>query len=339
VSEGFLTAADDQIFANIKAVPNVLSFNDIESDAPVSLADTCADPFDMAAVAPVESGKGCLLQIYPAASTSQLMRLTSTRTLIGRDPGCDITIRDHAMSRSHAAVDLLGRGYFLTDLNSTNGTYVDDELLRGRIPLEGGELIRMGGCILKFMAAMDEEANYHSVVHELMIRDSLTNAFNRSYLIPLIEGELQSCRENDFLFSAILLDMDHFKKINDDHGHLVGDEVLRIFCERIRQELRKNDMLARFGGEEFVIACTRTTLGEASRIAERVRLTISSTPFQTQAGPIDVTCSLGVACSDGKEFATCDDLVSAADALLYVAKNSGRNRVQVFDPNATRQPR
>lgn len=317
----------------------VVAFSESESNQPISLADTCADPFEVFASEQVESGKGCLLQIYPACSHSELMRLTSSRTLIGRDPGCDITIHDDAMSRTHAAVDLLGRGYFLTDLTSTNGTYVDDELLRGRIPLQGGELIRMGGCILKFMAAMDEEANYHAVVHELMVRDSLTNAFNRSYLIPLIENQLQECREQQQMFSAILLDIDHFKLINDQHGHLVGDEVLRIFCERIRQELRKMDMLARFGGEEFVVACSRTTLGEAARIAERLRLAISSDEFQTQAGSISITCSLGVACSNGQDFPTCDQLISEADRLLYVAKKSGRNRVQVFDPSATRVTR
>ena len=144
----------------------MVDFNEPELQRPISLADTCADAFEAFAPDTVESGKGCLLQIYPACSNSELMRLTTSRTLIGRDPSCDITVNDDAMSRTHAAVDLLGRGYFLTDLNSTNGTYVDDELLRGRIPLEGGELIRMGGCILKFMAAMDEEANYHlSLIH------------------------------------------------------------------------------------------------------------------------------------------------------------------------------
>lgn len=317
----------------------MVDFIESEPNKTISLADTCADPFEIFASDLVESGKGCLLQIYPASSNSELIRLKSSRTVIGRDPSCDITVNDTAMSRSHAAVDLLGRGYFLTDLGSTNGTYVDDELLRGRIPLEGGELIRMGGCILKFMSAMDEEANYHAVVHELMIRDSLTNAFNRSYLIPLVQGQLDQCREHQQNVSVILLDIDHFKLINDQHGHLVGDEVLRIFCERIRHELRKADMLARFGGEEFVIASLRTTLNEASRIAERVRLVISSESFQTQAGPISVTCSLGVASSNGHDFATCDQLISAADSLLYVAKKAGRNRVQVFDPSATRRSR
>ncbi|MEZ6127460.1 MAG: GGDEF domain-containing protein [Planctomycetaceae bacterium] len=302
----------------------------------ITLEDTRLDLFDdLPPVVPnVEPGRGCLLQIYPATSSSQLLNLTSSRTVIGRDPSCDITIRDNSMSRTHAAIDLLSSGYVLADLNSTNGTYVDDKLSRGRVPLHGGELIRMGGCILKFMSAMDEEANYHAVVHELMIRDSLTNAFNRTYLLPLIETELDDCRHQQVSLSVVLLDIDRFKRINDEHGHLVGDEVLRIFCERIRSELRRTDRLARFGGEEFVIACSRTGLKEAARIAERVRLAISSEPFQTQAGPVAVTCSLGVASSDGHCFATCDQLISAADTLLYTAKAAGRNRVQVHDANA-----
>lgn len=302
----------------------------------ISLGDTCANAMDFMSADSVEPGKGCLLKIYPASSNSELMRLCGSRTLIGRDPTCDITIYDNAMSRVHAAVDLLEQGYCLSDLNSTNGTYVDDELLRGRIPLQGGELIRMGGSILKFMSAMDEEANYHAVVHELMTRDSLTNAFNRSYLIPIVEQELDLCRKQGNHFSLVILDIDHFKKINDRYGHLVGDEVLRVFCERIRQELRNHDMLARFGGEEFVLACPRTGLAEAARIAERVRLAIASQPFHTQGGAITVTCSLGVACSNGEDFRSCDALVSAADEQLYSAKKSGRNRVQMFDPNQTR---
>lgn len=303
----------------------------------VSLTDTCTNVFDMLNTGSVnEPGKGCLIQIYPARSDSELIRLSKERTLIGRDPNCDIPIDDKAISRIHASVEQLGTGYFLCDLDSTNGTYVDDNLLRGRIPLSGGELIRFGGCILKFMCSMDEEAHYHSMVHELMTRDSLTNAFNRSYLIPVVEKELQKCRKSDSTLSLILLDIDHFKGINDQYGHLVGDEVLRIFCERIRQELRGNDLLTRFGGEEFVVTSFDTRLKEATRIAERIRLTISSTPFHTQGGKIAVTCSLGVATSNGTDIGSCDELISVADKQLYSAKNSGRNRVSTFDPHDTR---
>ncbi|MEZ6124554.1 MAG: GGDEF domain-containing protein [Planctomycetaceae bacterium] len=297
----------------------------------ISLADTCADAFEAFSPSSVEPGRGCLLQIYPATSRSELMRLTAESVTIGRDHGCDITISDQAMSRAHAVIEQRQGNYFLSDLGSTNGTWLNDKAVRGRVALNGGELIRMGGSILKFMSAMDEEANYHAVVHELMTRDSLTNAFNRSYLIPLIETEISRCRSQSAMFSLILLDIDHFKRINDRHGHLVGDEVLRIFCERIRRELRTNDMLARFGGEEFVIACSRTGLVDARHLAERVRLSISSERFQTHAGLIDVTCSMGVCSTDGSSFPSCDLLLTCADQQLYAAKKAGRNRVQAYE--------
>ena len=154
----------------------MVDFSENESGFSFSSSDTCTDPFSLLMPSNVEPGKGCLLQIYPASSNSELMRLGCERTVIGRDTNCNITINDNAVSRAHAAIELIDATYFLTDLNSTNGSFVNDQLLRGRMPLEGGELIRIGGCILKFMSSMDEEANYHAVVHELMVRDSLTNA-------------------------------------------------------------------------------------------------------------------------------------------------------------------
>ena len=303
-----------------------------DSDQPeyldsVSLADTCAENFHLPETDETDAVCGCLLQIYPASSGSELIHLSGERTVIGRDRSCDITLEDTAMSRTHAAVDLIGRRYFLTDLNSTNGTYLDDQLLTRAVPLKGGEQIRMGGCILKFMSALDEEANYLAAVHELMTRDSLTNTFNRSYVLPLIEKELQDCLHLQQEVSVVLLDIDHFKKINDRHGHLAGDEVLRIFSERTRRQLHTADILARFGGEEFLVVCPRTSADAAERTAERIRLSVSSKPFSTQAGDVSVTCSLGVAASDGRRFSGCDELLSAADACLYQAKNNGRNQV------------
>lgn len=292
-----------------------------------SLGDTTTDPFDFVGPARVQPGEGCLLQIYPATSNSQMIRLTEERTLIGREPSCEIVIEDEAMSRVHAAFELTAAGYFLCDLGSTNGTRVDDRQLRGRIPLVGGELIRMGGSVLKFMASGNTEANYHAVVHELMTRDSLTHCYNRSYVLPAIDRELETCRLHRQTLAVLLLDIDHFKVINDTHGHLVGDEVLRIFCERVRSKLRRVDILARFGGEEFVVCLLRTTQETAAKRAEEIRDAIGGSPFSTSMGLVDVTCSLGVASSDGVDLSTSDTLLSLADRLLYQSKDNGRNMV------------
>lgn len=121
-----------------------------------------------------------------------------------------------------------------------------------------------------------------------------------------------------------MIDIDHFKKVNDTNGHLVGDEVLRVFSERIRYILRETDALCRVGGEEFVVICEQTVLQDAVRI----RLTVSATPLSTQSGPVSVTCSLGVMTLDQANFATVEDLLCGADERLYLAKASGRNCVR-----------
>ena len=293
-----------------------------------SLADTQTEGFQFSQPSEVISGCGCELQICPATVQAEIFRLSNLRTVIGREPTCDISLDDNAVSRSHAAIDLDGPNYFVTDLGSRNGTFVDDKLLRDRRRLKGGELIRLGGTILKFLASMDEEANYHAVVQELMARDRLTNAFNRSYLISTLEKRLPRCQFSKRNLAVIMIDIDYFKKVNDSYGHLVGDEVLRVFSERIRHTLREADSLCRLGGEEFVVISEQTDLQDAVRIAEGIRLTVSSTPFRTQSGPVIVTCSLGVMTLDQPNVATVDDLLSGADERMYTAKASGRNCVR-----------
>ena len=323
----YLRFAGHEYLSSFSSDQDVVSTTDQTPPYPHPLAETCANGFELFSQES-SAGKGCLLQIYPATSGAELIRLSNGRTLIGRDPSCEVPLDDHSVSRIHAAIETSDTGCMLVDMNSTNGTYIDDTLVEESTLLSGGELIRTGNVILKFMSALDEEAQYHAVVHELMTRDSLTNTFNRSYIIPLIEKELSTCRRRTRTLSLILLDIDHFKRINDRFGHLVGDEVLRIFCERIRHELDAGDLLARFGGEEFVIVSRQTSLKDAVGLAERARLSIASAEFQTQAGPLKVSCSMGVSSSDGFIHETCDDLLSSADALLYQAKDQGRNCVK-----------
>lgn len=293
-----------------------------------SLADTETEVFQFFLRSEAGAGRGCVLQICPATVQAEMFRLSNQRTVIGREPTCDISLDDIAVSRNHAAIDLNDSNYFVTDLGSRNGTFVDDKPLRDRRRLKGGELIRLGGTILKFMASMDEEANYHAAVHERMARDTLTNAFNRSYLMSTLEKLLPRCQVSKYSLAVIMIDIDYFKKVNDSYGHLVGDEVLRAFSERIRDTLREDDSLCRLGGEEFVVISEQTDLQAAMRIAERIRLAVSSTAFITQAGPVFVTCSLGVTTLAQRNVATVDELLSHADERLYAAKASGRNCVR-----------
>lgn len=303
-----------------------------ELNEKLSIGNSQTETFDFLLLTEVrsvhDSSHGCVVQICPVMPQSQMFRLLKQRTVIGRELACDIVLSDNAVSRSHAAIDLADLNYFVTDLGSRNGTFVDDKLLQERRRLKGGEQIRLGGTILKFMESVNKEASYHDVVNNLMARDPLTNAFNRSYMTSTLEKLLASTQFSKHNVSLIMIDIDHFKKVNDTNGHLVGDEVLRVFSERIRHILREVDSLCRVGGEEFVVICEQTVLKDAVRIAERIRLTVSSTPLSTQSGPVSVTCSLGVMTLDQANVATIEGLLSGADERMYTAKASGRNCVR-----------
>lgn len=299
-----------------------------------ALADTRVELKGSAPGKSAEEGRGCLLQLYPVPALPGLVRLGNSRCVLGRDSACHITVDDTSVSRMHAAVEWTDGAYQITDLNSTNGSWVSDVRLTAQVPLAGGELIRLGNTILKFMLAVDEEAQYHAIVQELMTRDPLTNTFNRGYLIPLLNRELETCRRSGGPLSVILLDIDRFKPTNDKHGHLIGDEVLRTFCERIRPVLDRSHSLCRYGGDEFVVVCPQTPLDMTVQIAEMIRREVAEKPFLTQSGKLKVTCSMGVTCTDGQSLSTLDELLSGVDKLLYRAKAQGRNCVHRADGQA-----
>jgi diguanylate cyclase (GGDEF)-like protein len=151
-------------------------------------------------------------------------------------------------------------------------------------------------------------------------RDPMTNAYNRRSLYDFLEGEIHRLRRYGGSLSVIMFDVDHFKDINDDHGHLAGDRVLVAIAELVREELRGLDRLARYSGEEFFLIAPNTSAQRAIVLAERLRARIASASFDTVAR---VTCSFGVCEFNGDEDA--DTLVRRADDLMYKARRAGRN--------------
>jgi diguanylate cyclase (GGDEF)-like protein len=128
-----------------------------------------------------------------------------------------------------------------------------------------------------------------------------------------------------------LFDIDHFKKINDEHGHIIGDQVLHGIAQTCMNNLRPDDILGRFGGEEFVILLPETKLEDAKNIAERLRQLIAGTPIKTEIGPVRTTISIGIAIKEKTASISIDQLLSRADRAMYSAKQAGRNRVIVWD--------
>ena len=155
--------------------------------------------------------------------------------------------------------------------------------------------------------------------------DALTGQGNRRALDALLKQQLEFSVSTGQPFSILMLDIDFFKKINDIHGHLVGDEALRSFAQRVREGLRQGDVCTRYGGEEFLIVLPLTPLQTALEVAERLRLAVEAEPLPTTP-PLAITVSIGAATY--KTGQTVDALMAAADAALYMAKRSGRNQVQ-----------
>lgn len=167
-------------------------------------------------------------------------------------------------------------------------------------------------------------------VQNLARRDSLTNLYNHRYFYEIAEVEFSRTRRFKHSLAAIMIDLDHFKLVNDTYGHLVGDQVLRTVAEHMQSSLRAVDILGRVGGEEFLAILPETSIEGGLIIAERLRLAIEQNPFSTRSGLIYVTASLGMAVIT-KGCLSLDVLINQADKALYVAKRNGRNRVEVWE--------
>jgi len=168
-------------------------------------------------------------------------------------------------------------------------------------------------------------------LRRLAMTDDLTLAFNQRYLSPRVNEELERARRSGQPVSLMLLDLDHFKEVNDKHGHDVGDMVLRLFADRVRSIVRRVDVFIRRGGEEFLLLMPATALEQARNTAERIRRNVGGTPIDVGAGKrVHQTVSIGVACWDFKESP--EALQRRADVAMYAAKEQGRDRAVVSAP-------
>ncbi len=271
-------------------------------------------------------GQDCVVIIY-APSSNQLGKrfsLADDTVRIGRGSENHVALHSDSVSRQHARIERRHDGYHLIDLGSTNGTYVNDVLIRER-KLRRGDQLKVGDTILKFLCGADLESQYHETIYRMTIMDGLTGIHNKRYFVEQLERELSRAKRHARPLALVMCDIDHFKTINDELGHLAGDYVLKEVALLAKSRLRPDDVVARYGGEEIALILPETDLAGGTRIAEELRKLIATASFSFEGEEIDVTVSCGVAELDPgwRPY----DFVKAADAMLYEAKRAGRNRV------------
>jgi two-component system cell cycle response regulator len=258
-----------------------------------------------------------------------LIVLEADDTSIGRGRGCHICISDDGLSRLHARILRRADGFWVQDAGSKNGTYLRGERLTAPARLEDGDRIALGvDTVLRFSLQDHLEHDAARRTVELTIRDPLTQLFNRGHLEERLISEFGYAERHHTTLHVMMLDLDHFKEVNDSFGHQAGDRVLRQVAATLQDTLRVEDIVGRYGGEEFLVV-TRGIGDEGAHVlAERLRARIEALQTTWEERPVRITVSVGVA-ERTDAHKTCQQLVADADAALYRAKSAGRNRVVV----------
>jgi diguanylate cyclase (GGDEF)-like protein len=202
----------------------------------------------------------------------------------------------------------------------------DDYITKPYYPHELEVRLRAGRRIVELNIALLEARN---ALHLQATHDSLTGLLNRAAALEKLDGEVHRCKRKHENFCAAIMDIDHFKEVNDTYGHIIGDEVLRGTATRLLGTLRPYDILGRYGGEEFLIIMSGCEGGNVLQRYERLRAALAEKPFATSKGNISITASFGIGIVMSGTKTETDTLIAAADQALYAAKKKGRNRVEI----------
>jgi two-component system cell cycle response regulator len=260
-------------------------------------------------------------------ATGRMIRLPHQTVVLGRSSDADIHIQDAGMSRHHARISVADGTIRLEDLGSKNGTFVSGERVDSTIVAEGEKIQLGSSTIIKvcWQDALDEAIQQQ--LYDSATRDGLTGLYNRKFLLETLDKDISFCRRHKVPLSVVMLDVDYFKAINDEHGHLAGDNVLRMVAQLTAQSVRNEDVVTRFGGEEFALVLKDCAAPQAAQLAERLRRKIEAASCEFAGRALQVTVSMGIAALGESAEEAPDHLLHRADQALYRAKAEGRNRV------------
>jgi len=246
---------------------------------------------------------------------------------IGRHPTNKLRIDEESISRFHARISRDDEGFVIEDLGSRNGTFVAGER-KPKHRLTDGAWLTFGAQIsFRFTVTDAREERLLRRLYESSTRDALTGAYNRLHFDERLRSEVAFAARHNTEASLVLLDIDHFKRVNDTYGHPAGDVVLKELVTLAQRSLRAEDVFARFGGEEFGVILRGINLGGAARLAERLRVALERASIDAEGHAVRVTLSAGCASMACTGTPSPEEIVRVADKRLYLAKQGGRNRV------------
>lgn len=271
------------------------------------------------------SGLACIVVIY-GPELGRRAALGRAVFEMGRSSKSDLCLDEESVSRHHARITHGEDGFVIEDLGSTNGTQINDVPAKGPTSLTHGDQIKVGRSILKFMSGENLEMNYHEEIYRLMTVDALTQTYNKRYFNEALEREFNRSGRYQRELSLVMFDVDRFKTINETHGHVAGDSLLRQLALAIRVKLRQQDIFARIGGEEFGVLLPEVTLDGARVIAEKIRKIVEATTTMHEDKSITCTVSVGVT-SFTPAIESPTAFYRAARAKLDEAKASGTNSI------------
>jgi len=276
------------------------------------------------------SGRRPCLVVLAGAEAGRVIPLSQGVQAIGRTGEATIVVPHSSVSRAHAEFDVRGPEIVLVrDLGSTNGTRVNGTTIGESLHmLKVDDRIRLSKqVLLKFSLQDAMESELQEDLFCSAMRDGLTGAFNKRFLLARMEEEFAHATRHSRPLALLVMDLDHFKKINDTFGHTAGDQVLISTAQLIQANLRSEDIFARYGGEEFVILMRETNLETARLVADRMRSSLSEEHVLFEGTPIRTTMSIGVTAMPPVHVSSAMEFFVRADRLLYQAKQTGRNRV------------
>lgn len=273
---------------------------------------------------PAWNGEACLVLLYGHGELGKRHTLSESMTL-GRGSDNDLSLDLEDVSRQHARLTPEEEGWAVEDMGSTNGTLVNGAIIQERTLLRNGDLLKVGRAIFKYIEGGNIEALFHEEIYQLTVTDGLTKIPNKRYLMDFLDRELARASRYGSPLTAVMMDIDHFKGLNDQFGHLAGDEVLARLAGAISSCIRREQLFARYGGEEFCLVLPELEPPQVDGLCEAVRVAVERAKFIFEEGTVQVTLSLGAAAFESGMSRS--QLLEAADAQLYLAKKRGRNRV------------